>query len=58
MATEMIPPVKPCFSTRDVEEMEVHLEKMLMSGCLTLGDYTKDFEGKFAEFVGDWWGRC
>jgi dTDP-4-amino-4,6-dideoxygalactose transaminase len=52
MSSEIIPPVKPCFSTRDIEEMKGHLEKILTSGRLTLGDYTKDFEGKFAEFVG------
>lgn len=48
----MIPPAKPCFSPGDIEEMKGHLQKIMISGMLTLGEYTKDFERQFAKRVG------
>ena len=48
MAAEIIPPAKPYFPKSDIEEMKIHLERILTSGALTLGEYTKQFEELFA----------
>src|SRR5208337_4915556 len=48
MSDELIPPAKPYFPRADIEEMKVHLDKILTSGMLTLGEYTRDFERQFA----------
>jgi len=50
--SSIIPPAKPYFPQGDIEEMKQHLDKILKSGMLTLGDYTKDFERQFADLVG------
>lgn len=51
MSDELIPPAKPYFPRADIEEMKVHLDKILTSGMLTLGQYTRDFERQFAANV-------
>jgi dTDP-4-amino-4,6-dideoxygalactose transaminase len=43
-----IPSVKPYFPCEDIEEIKVHLEKILKSGMLTLHTSTKEFEERFA----------
>ncbi len=50
--SEMIPPAKPYFTTSDVGQMKEYLEKILTSGKLTLGDYTRELEEKFKELIG------
>jgi len=52
MSTDLIPPAKPYFPKSDIEEMKTHLEKILNSGMLTLGEYTKQFEQLFAGMTG------
>jgi len=52
MSSEMIPPARPYFTESDVEEMKEHVGKILTSGKLTLGDYTRKFEEQFKELVG------
>ena len=44
MSNEFIPPAKPYFPQADIEEMKTQVEKILKSGMLTLGEYTKQFE--------------
>lgn len=44
-----IPPVRPYFPSEDIEEIKLHVEKILQSGMLTLHTYTKEFEEKFAK---------
>jgi dTDP-4-amino-4,6-dideoxygalactose transaminase len=51
MSHDIIPPAKPYFPSSDIEEMKISLEKILKSGMLTLGEYTRDFERQFADFV-------
>ena len=51
MSTAMIPPAKPYFPQVDIDEAKQHLQKILASGSLTLGEYTKEFERRFAELV-------
>ncbi|HDD64259.1 MAG TPA: DegT/DnrJ/EryC1/StrS family aminotransferase [Thermoprotei archaeon] len=47
-----IPPVKPYFPAEDIEEIKCCVENILRSGMLTLHTYTREFEEKFASFVG------
>jgi perosamine synthetase len=51
MAADMIPPAKPFIPKEDIEELKGDLEKILSSGMLTLGTYTKAFEEQFRNFV-------
>ena len=51
MPSVFIPPAKPYFSQSDIEELKEDLGKILASGMLTLGDYTRKFESEFAKFV-------
>jgi dTDP-4-amino-4,6-dideoxygalactose transaminase len=44
-----VPPVKPYFPKSDVEKIKHHVEKILESGMLTMGIYTREFEEKFAQ---------
>ena len=46
--SEFIPPAKPYFPSSDIEEMKTCVERILKSGMLTLGEYTKEFEQVFA----------
>jgi dTDP-4-amino-4,6-dideoxygalactose transaminase len=46
---KLIPPVKPYFPKEDLEEIKKHVEKILLSGMLTLYEYTKEFERLFSE---------
>lgn len=43
-----IPPVKPYFPREDIQLILNDVEKILTSGMLTLGDFTKRFEKEFA----------
>lgn len=45
----IIPSGKPFFTKDDIEEIKNHLEKILSSGMLTLGEYTKKFEEMFTQ---------
>ena len=47
----MIPPAKPYFPRTDIEEMKEHLDRILTSGMLTLGEYTRNFERQFGDLV-------
>ncbi len=49
---DLIPPAKPYIPNSDIQEMKTHLEKILKSGMLTLGEYTKQFEEMFAATTG------
>jgi dTDP-4-amino-4,6-dideoxygalactose transaminase len=51
-SSELIPPAKPYFPRQDIEEMKAHIERILSSGMLTLGEYTRQFEQMFASCVG------
>jgi len=51
-STNLIPPAKPFFAQSDIDELKGHLEKILTSGMLTLGEYTKELERRFASLVG------
>ena len=44
-----IPPVKPYFPEEDIQLIQKDVEKILHSGMLTLGEYTKRFEAEFAK---------
>ena len=51
MSADMIPPAKPFIPKEDVEYLKGDLEKILSSGMLTLGQYTKTFEEQFKKFI-------
>jgi len=43
-----IPPVKPYFPEEDIKSIQKEVAKILKSGMLTLGEYTRRFEEEFA----------
>ena len=47
-----IPAAKICFPESDRKRLSEEFDGILQSGQLTLGKYTKQFEEKFAEYVG------
>ena len=47
-SSQVIPPAKPYFPKFGIEEMKTHVERILDSGMLTFGEYTKQFEQMFA----------
>ena len=47
-----IPPVKIYFSEKDKEEISVKIKGCLSTGQLTLGKYGREFEEKFASYLG------
>jgi dTDP-4-amino-4,6-dideoxygalactose transaminase len=49
MAIRDIPPVKPYFPREDIQLILKDVEKILASGMLTLGDFTRRFETEFAK---------
>lgn len=49
MSFKEIPPVKLCFSEGDIQRIQQDVKKILNSGMLTLGEYTKVFENDFAQ---------
>jgi len=49
MNLKEIPPAKPCFPDEDIQLIENDVRKILSSGMLTLGHYTKRFETEFAQ---------
>jgi len=49
MTFKEIPPVKPYFPQEDIRTIQKDVEKILNSGMLTLGEYTKRFETEFAK---------
>lgn len=48
MKIQQIPPTKPYFPNEDIQKIKSDVEKILRSGMLTLGEYTKRFEAEFA----------
>jgi len=44
-----IPSAKPFFPREDIDEIKRHLETILESGMLTLGEYTRKFEEAFSD---------
>ncbi|MEM0085036.1 MAG: DegT/DnrJ/EryC1/StrS family aminotransferase [Candidatus Methanomethylicia archaeon] len=56
MIFKSIPPAKPYFTPEDIEELKGHLEKILNSGMLTLHNYTKEFEDRFAKMCNTKYG--
>jgi len=44
-----ITPAKPFFSEDDIEEIKLYVERILKSGMLTMGEYTKKFEEMFSQ---------
>lgn len=50
MSFKEIPPAKPYFPREDVQFIHKALDKILNSGMLTLGEYTKSFEAEFSSF--------
>jgi len=49
MGFKEIPPVKPYFPKEDVLTIHKHIDKILNSGMLTLGEYTRNFEAGFSK---------
>jgi dTDP-4-amino-4,6-dideoxygalactose transaminase len=49
MASRVIPPVKPYFPKEDIQTIHQHIDKILASGMLTLGEYTRAFEAEFSK---------
>lgn len=49
MSSKEIPPAKPYFPIDDIQRIQNDVRKILESGMLTLGDYTKRFETEFAK---------
>jgi dTDP-4-amino-4,6-dideoxygalactose transaminase len=49
MKIQQIPPTKPYFPNEDIQKIKSDVEKILRSGMLTLGEYTKRFEAEFAK---------
>jgi perosamine synthetase len=47
-----VPSTKPYFPKEDVEELKKHLEIILGSGMLTLGEYTNKLESEFSKIHG------
>ena len=45
----VIPPAKPYFPQEDIQSILEDIQKILESGMLTLGDYTRRFEAEFAK---------
>jgi len=52
MSLRQVPPVKPFFPKEDIEHVKSEVEKILKSGMLTLGEYTKRFETEYADLCG------
>ncbi len=50
MNVKEVPPVKVYFPDEDIIQVQKDVEKILRSGMLTLGEYTKRFESAFARF--------
>jgi perosamine synthetase len=49
MGSRVIPPAKPYFPHDDIQHIENDVKKILNSGMLTLGEYTRHFETEFAQ---------
>ena len=49
MGSRRIPPVKPYFLPEDLEQIKSDVEKILKSGMLTMGEYTRKFESEYAK---------
>jgi len=49
MKVMQIPPTKPYFPAADVQRIKSDVEKIIKSGMLTLGEYTKRFETEFSK---------
>jgi len=46
---QQIPPTKPYFPKEDINTIKRDVEKIINSGMLTLGEYTRRFEAEFAK---------
>jgi dTDP-4-amino-4,6-dideoxygalactose transaminase len=52
MVRHEVPPVKLYFPPQDIEQIKSDVGKILKSGMLTLGEYTRRFEAEWAETIG------
>jgi len=52
MSTRKIPPMKLFFPQKDIAHIKGDLQKILESGMLTLGEYTRQFENAYAKVCG------
>lgn len=52
MAMRKIPPMKLFFPQKDIAYIKSDLQKILESGMLTLGEYTRRFENEYAKVCG------
>lgn len=52
MSLREVPPVKPFFPQEDIELIKSDLQKILESGMLTLGEYTRRFEREYTRVCG------
>lgn len=52
MTFQRIPPVKLYFPSEDIQQIQGDVERILRSGMLTLGEYTKQFEHEYARLCG------
>lgn len=50
MKVKEVPSAKPYFPPEDIPTILDHVRKILLSGMLTLGEYTKSLENGFSEF--------
>lgn len=49
MKIKNVPSVKPCFPKEDISGIKSDIVKIIESGMLTLGEYTRRFEAEFAK---------
>jgi len=47
-----VPPLRLYFLPEDIESIKIDVEKILSSGMLTMGEYTKKFEEDYASYHG------
>jgi len=47
-----IPFSRPCFSNKDLDEINLKIREILKSGWLTSGPFVRQLEERFAEFIG------
>jgi perosamine synthetase len=49
---KVIPPVRTYFPDEDIQWTKGCVERILGSGMLTMGEYTREFENRFADLCG------
>jgi perosamine synthetase len=52
LTLQRIPPIKLYFPSEDIRQIQDDLERILKSGMLTLGEYTRHFEDEYAKLCG------